>query len=153
MAMTFPGRLGEIRTACEMRALIPASFDFLERVCAEFRSRAAGLLARRDSFIAELLLREALTNAVEHGSHGNAGSAIRVALRIKKSRMLIAVEDEGEGFDWRLDRSQAAYGTTVSGRGIEILHKYANRVRFNDRGNAVAVVREFVSEINEEVSQ
>lgn len=151
--MTFPGRLGEIRTAYEMRALIPASFDSLERVCEEFRSRVGGQLARRDCFIAELLLREALTNAVEHGSQGNAGRVIRIALRVKKTRMLIAIEDQGDGFDWRTDRSRGAYGTTVSGRGIEILHKYANRVRFNDRGNAVAVVREFVRESEEEVSQ
>ena len=146
MAMSFPLRMGGVHTACEMRALIPASFEALEKVCLEFRAGAAGMLSRRDSFIAELLLREALTNAVEHGSRANAANTIRVALRVKNGRLLIVVADEGDGFDWRLDRSRGAYGVSTSGRGIEILRKYSNHVRFNDCGNAVTIVREFVRE-------
>ena len=57
---------------------------------------------------------------------------VRCSLRLKGRRLIIAVADEGDGFDWRAARRQAGGIPDMSGRGIEILRQYANRVRFND---------------------
>ena len=64
-------------------------------------------------------------------------------LRLKGCRLLVAVEDSGEGFDWRAAWNHAAAVPQCSGRGIEILRKYADRVRYNGRGNLVTIVKRF----------
>jgi len=128
---------------CEMRRALPATLQAAEEFFMDFRRRSQVLLGCVNSFAAELLVREALTNAVVHGCRADPNKQIRCSLRLKRRRLLIAVEDDGDGFDWRAAWSHAAELTDCSGRGIEILRKYANRVRYNGRGNAVAIVKRF----------
>jgi anti-sigma regulatory factor (Ser/Thr protein kinase) len=128
---------------CAIRAVVPASFDAIEELFAEFRHCYGCVLGPSEYFAAELLLREALTNAVRHGSHDNPARSVRCALRMKGRRLIIAVGDEGEGFDWRTRQKSVADACACSGRGMEIYRTYANRVRFNSRGNAVTLVMDF----------
>ncbi len=107
----------------------------------EFRNRSCHLLDRRNSFAAELLLREALTNAIVHGCQKNPSKQVHCRLRLKGRRLLIVVKDEGDGFDWRGARGDRKGVPDSSGRGIEILRKYADRVRYNEKGNAVTIVK------------
>lgn len=126
-----------------MRAAVPATLEAAERFLAEFRQRREFRLERAQGFAVELLLREALANAVNHGCHGDPSKQVRCSLRLGGSRLIIAVEDDGDGFDWRAAWVQPAAISECSGRGIEILRKYANRVRYNDRGNAVTIIKRF----------
>jgi len=128
---------------CEMRRALPATLQAVEEFLVDFRGWSRGLLDRVNSFAAELLVREALTNAVVHGCHTDPGKQVRCSLRITRRRLLIAVEDDGDGFDWRAAWRNPAALSACSGRGIEILRKYANRVRYNDRGNAVTMIKRF----------
>lgn len=125
----------------EMRREIPATLEAAEELIAEFNRQCKALLDRKSCFGAELLVREALTNAVAHGSHCDAGQRVRCCLRLKRGRLLIAVEDYGCGFDWRAAWDSQAALPDCSGRGIEILRKYATSVRYNDRGNSVVIVK------------
>ncbi len=134
------------RVDYEMRRAIPATLEAVEEFLADFRRQDQGQLNRVDGFAAELLVREALTNAIVHGSHTDPGQEVRCLVRIKRGRLLIAVDDSGAGFDWRATRSNAAGLSDCSGRGIEILRKYANRVRYNDRGNRVTIIKRLVLE-------
>ena len=129
------------RFACEMRTTLPASLDALDRFFAEFRQRAQCILSQADCFAAELLAREALTNAVVHGCHADPRKHVLCVLRLRGRRMTIAVHDEGEGFDWRAAWNRHGGIFASSGRGIEILRKFAIRVRYNDKGNAVTIVK------------
>lgn len=126
----------------EMRITLPATLDAIEEFFVEFRRRSNALIGRQNCFAAELLVREALTNAVVHGCGSNPVKQVRCSLRLRGSRLFIAVEDEGEGFDWRATRSSRADIPDGSGRGMEILHRYANRVRFNDKGNVVMMLKQ-----------
>jgi serine/threonine-protein kinase RsbW len=130
----------------EMRRELAATFAAAEEVIVEFRERCKDLLNRKDCFGAELLVREALTNAVAHGSHTDPSKQVRCCLRIKNGRLLIAVEDYGCGFDWRAAWDNQAALPDCSGRGIEILRKYASSVRYNNRGNSVTIVKRFSEE-------
>jgi len=134
------------RVDLEMRREMPATFESAEQFIVDFRERCQALLDHKSLFGAELLLREALTNAVRHGSHTGPGKQMKCCLRIKGGRLLIAVEDYGCGFDWRRAWESQAQTQDCSGRGIEILRKYSSRVRYNDRGNAVIIVKRFVEE-------
>jgi serine/threonine-protein kinase RsbW len=136
--MTAPGHV-EYR----MRATLPATLEAVEDFFADFRRRVEGAATHAERFAAELLLREALNNAVIHGCRSDAGKRIHCVLRLRGKRLLIAVRDEGEGFDWRAARQDTGGSAAASGRGVDILRRYATRVRFNDRGNSVAVVKHF----------
>jgi serine/threonine-protein kinase RsbW len=134
------------RSGLEMRRDMPATFESVEQFIVDFRERCQALLDPKSLFGAQLLLREALANAVRHGSHADPNKQIRCCLRIKGGRLLIAVRDFGCGFDWRRAWDNQAASPDCSGRGIEILRKYSSRVRYNDRGNAVIIVKRFVEE-------
>src|SRR5437764_5353626 len=126
-----------------MRATLPASTEAVEEFFIEFRRLVQTWVSRADRFTAELLLREALANAVVHGCQGDITRRIRCTLRLRGRRLIIAVRDGGEGFAWRLARERRAAYLSSSGRGIDILQRYATRVRFNKRGNAVTIIKVF----------
>lgn len=130
------------RAGWEMRVSPPATLQAVEALLLEFRMKCRTLRARVN-FAAELLLREALTNAVVHGCYSDPGKQVRCALRVNGRRLLIVVEDPGTGFDWRASLRSSAPISETSGRGIEILSKYGDRIRYNDRGNAVAIIKRF----------
>jgi len=133
----------DARTGWQIRAVLPAILDSVESISAEFRSRSKCTLPPRAGFAAELLLREALTNAVIHGSGANPAMPVHCAIRMRDRKLIIAVADCGPGFDWRGRYGWTADIASCSGRGLEIFRKFATRVRFNARGNAVTIVKVF----------
>ena len=80
-----------VQVGCEIRAALPASLQAVEEFFVEFRRENRSLLDSVNCFAAELLLREALTNAVVHGCHGDPGKQVRFILRLKGRHLLIAV--------------------------------------------------------------
>jgi anti-sigma regulatory factor (Ser/Thr protein kinase) len=144
-----------VRYGCELWQTLAAVPSAVEEFCIEFRRHAEKHLDRPHRFAAELLVREALNNAVVHGCRSDPGNRFRCALRLGVGRLTIAVIDDGDGFDWRavLRRrndnvataatAATAATTAASGRGLGILFRYATRVRFNEKGNAVTVVKRF----------
>ena len=130
---------------CEMRTTLPANMAAVEMFFIEFRRRIESILDRSNLFTAELLVREALTNAVMHGCHADPSKQVRclLRLRVKCRRLLIAVADEGDGFDWRNALRKSAGDCQCSGRGVEIFRLYADRVRYSSRGNLVTIIKRF----------
>jgi serine/threonine-protein kinase RsbW len=131
------------RLGCDLRRPVPANLQAVEEFIEAFRQRTTLLLDPADSFTAELLLREALTNAVVHGCHTQQGKQVRCSVRLNGRRMLAVIADDGDGFDWRAPRCVSRTFASCSGRGIEILRKYATHVRYNDRGNVAAILKRF----------
>jgi len=131
------------RPECEMRAVLPATMEAVEGFFADFRLRNRSLTTRAHAFGAELLLREALNNALVHGCRQDPSRRIRCVLRLGDGRLTIAVEDDGVGFDWRAAAGRPTDDGKTSGRGMEILRTYSTRVRFNSRGNAVTIWKRF----------
>lgn len=129
------------RLDCETRSTLPASLQAAEAFFADFRRKSGARLSRVNGFAAELLVREALTNAVVHGCHKDPNKQVRCFWRLKGRRLLIAIQDDGDGFDWRAARGSPSRFSACCGRGIEIIRMYASHVRYNDRGNVVTIVR------------
>jgi len=130
------------RFTCEMRQTMPASLAAVEDFFMNFRQQAQKALPSADCFAAELLVREALTNAVVHGCHADPAKHVRCVLRLRGRRLTIAVHDEGEGFDWRAVAERRNATLAPSGRGMQILRRLAVRVRFNKKGNAVTIIKQ-----------
>ena len=131
------------RIGWQIRAVLPATLDSVESIFAEFRRRLRYTLPSKARFAAELLLREALTNAVIHGSGANPAMSVHCAIRMRDRKLIIAVADGGPGFDWHSQSGQTADSASCSGRGLEIFRKFATRVRFSARGNLVTLVKDF----------
>jgi serine/threonine-protein kinase RsbW len=128
-------------TDCEIRMTLPATLEAAEEFFVELRRQTQPRLAASQSFAAELLARELLTNAVVHGCQSDPNQTVRCRFRLKGGRMTLAVDDSGQGFDWRAARDRMAEAEDSSGRGMEILKGYCSQVRFNNKGNAVTILK------------
>jgi anti-sigma regulatory factor (Ser/Thr protein kinase) len=133
----------------EWRSELPATLEAVEQFCAKFQQWRACVCADLNSFSSALLLRESLTNAVIHGCAEDPRKRISCVLRAKPGRLLINIRDAGEGFDWRAAWDRRPEVAETGGRGVEILRRYSNSVRFNREGNSVTLVKRF--EVKNEV--
>lgn len=130
------------------------SFDFA--AAAEnvelFIAAVHGFLAEEGlghlAFDMELLAREALVNAVQHGSSGNPAKTVRASLNLEPGRLVLLVADEGRGFDWRSLPAADPDPREESGRGLFIIRKYADSFAYNDAGNALRIIKELPTEGN-----
>lgn len=126
----------------ELRGDGPAALSAVEEFCLQFRHWVTcGLMP--DTFGAELLLREAMTNAVVHGCKSDASKRVSCVVRVHSDRFLIVVRDSGAGFDWRVRGVPHANDDACSGRGLEIYQCFASRVRFNRQGNTIFLFKKF----------
>jgi serine/threonine-protein kinase RsbW len=92
-------------------------------------------------------LREALANAIRHGSGERPEVPVRVAIRIDGRRVAIRVEDRGPGFDPAgiPDPTAPEQLLRPSGRGIFYMRQFMDRVDFEavpGGGTAVVMTRE-----------
>ena len=96
-----------------------------------------------DLFAVRMALEEAAVNAVTHGHRGDPSKQARVCWGITPAAVKLVVRDEGPGFDPaqvpdpRLPENQ----DRPCGRGLLLIHAYMSRVRFNRRGNCIAMSR------------
>lgn len=104
--------------------------------------RALGSLA----FDMELLAREALVNAVQHGSRCDASKVVSASLRLEGDALVLTVGDQGPGWDWRSMSVAPPDPVKESGRGLIIIRKYADSFAYNDPGNALTITKRVPSE-------
>jgi|SRR5580692_9944904 serine/threonine-protein kinase RsbW len=87
----------------------------------------------------EIALREALENAVVHGNHEDPRKHVYVSCRCEPDEVLIAVRDEGQGFDVDKVPDPTAPENVQSshGRGIYLMKALMDEVRFEEGGVVV----------------
>ena len=115
----------------------------VDQICEEIADCVRAANQEAHLFAVQMLAREALNNAVIHGSENNPSFLVRCTLRIEDGLLNLSVEDDGPGFDWlaALQRD-APTSQQVHGRGLRVYELYADLVNFNDQGNAVHLVRD-----------
>jgi hypothetical protein len=102
--------------------------------------RTAGLYHRLP--VGSLQLRTGKTDTVPEAPWETDAHIRKVALNLQIRRKWISlrVSDEGSGFNWRsAKRAPPPGGAGISGWGLSIVALYAHRIRFNRRGNRVAL--------------
>ncbi len=129
------------RIRCEMRAMMPATLPAMEAFCRDFRAQCCGSLRSGDRFAVELLLREALSNALCHGCGQEETGRIQCIVRLTRRCLVMLIADNGRGFDWRAAWGRRTPTISTTGRGMHIFREYASRVRFNRKGNALIILR------------
>jgi serine/threonine-protein kinase RsbW len=97
-----------------------------------------------DAHEIELALREALANAVTHGTKNNPSKPIRCTVECDVTRgVLIVVQDSGEGFE--LDEvPDCLSGENLfadHGRGIYLIGQLMDEVRFEHGGTEIHMIK------------
>ncbi len=159
------------RSVLESRALeIGNDFEYINRIVA-FMTRnlpSYGILDEEDRFTMNIILGEALENAIFHGNlqissdlkkerfelFREEGEKRRDIEPYKDRRVYISYEisrnsvkymfrDEGKGFDHSKipDPKDPENLFKVSGRGILLIMNFMDEVFWNDRGNEITMVR------------
>jgi serine/threonine-protein kinase RsbW len=111
--------------------------DAVEYICARCLDDAAA--SARIRFRLCTILAEAIANAMLYGNGGEPDRRVLIDVTQEPERLVIGVTDEGNGFDHSAipfplcDDSLAA----TRGRGLFMIHRLADRVTFNDRGNTI----------------
>ena len=122
-----------------------ASFEGIDQVCRDAKRFMAEKGLEDLLFAVIIGAREALTNAVRHGSKMDPQNDVFFSMEVESQWLRIRVTDSGPGFDWRQMEKACASPTDSSGRGICILGQYFDSYSFNQTGNQV----ELMKKINE----
>lgn len=119
----------------------PASYSEIDTVCEKVTSLLTNRDLERHLFGIILVIREALTNAVRHGSsHGHGRDEVIFSVDLRENVLRIKVVDQGPGFDWRAQQDRPYRSSANCGRGMEIFKMYADMVSFNDKGNEIKFI-------------
>ena len=116
-----------------------------------FIKKKFGPLKECNLFELKVILNEILINALEHGNQGRVDKYIKICAFVLDGRFVsIVVEDEGLGYNYpaRLERSFSDVEADdicevmENGRGILIINSLCKKVRMNEKGNRIAVIKE-----------
>jgi serine/threonine-protein kinase RsbW len=97
----------------------------------------------KDVFAVRLGLEEALINAVKHGNGGDPSKQVEVRYHVTSERVLVEVQDEGEGFDADGLPDPLAPDNLLRphGRGLLFMRSFLSWVQFNRTGNGVILCK------------
>lgn len=104
-----------------------------------------------DQLLVEASIFEAILNAWKHGHHEDAEKEIRVHISFMETRMVVRINDQGDGFDWRrylftndmkhwfprLDHIEEP------GRGMVLLLRVMDVLRYNEKGNECLLMKKY----------
>jgi len=87
-------------------------------------------------------LSEALANAMLYGNGGDAAKEVSIRVQFGPTEIEMEVADEGEGFnpDALPDPTGPDRLTRPDGRGIFLIQRLVDEVRFNEKGNAICMI-------------
>ncbi|RJP82024.1 MAG: ATP-binding protein [Desulfobacteraceae bacterium] len=86
-----------------------------------------------------LCMREGLTNAVRHGHKNDPSKIVKYSLARTGNRLIMEIEDEGDGFDWKRVRKRKPAFESDHGRGLMIIQNYFSTYLFNEKGNKLTL--------------
>jgi len=130
----------EVRTLSDhLTILFSSALEQIDAVSRETEHFLSRLGIQEKTFRILLSMREALTNAILHGNQKNPRKLIRYRVHVDEGDLVMEVEDEGAGFDWKQHMKSKPRVRSESGRGLFIMRQYASEVWFNDRGNRLVL--------------
>ena len=85
---------------------------------------------------------EAVNNAIIHGNKSSPDRLVDILIDYKEGKLKIKVSDEGPGFAPEKVPDPTIPGNIeeANGRGIFIMSKLADEIKYNRKGNSVTMV-------------
>ncbi len=120
-----------------VNALVPGAITgILEKIQRDIK------LSEEDRLDLRLILEEALTNGAKHGNKFDVELYVTVDVVFDQGTFVITVADEGKGFDpAKVPDPRSSQELKHHGRGIYLMKKIADDVRFNEQGNVITIVK------------
>ncbi len=127
-----------------LRMVIPARVTD-QRPAVERVVEACRHLAELDpdtAFRVRVALGEAVANAILYGSGKDPHAFVRVEAQARPAELILRVSDEGRGFDPEAVPDPTAPGGLLRsrGRGLFLMRRLCEEIRFNEAGNEVTLV-------------
>lgn len=97
----------------------------------------SGYPVRYDDSTLELMIDEAVTNAMEHGNAWDPSRKVNVSLFEDDRNLCLSIMDEGSGFDFQ-SRDSAYPHLKLRGRGLQILSSLTE-ISWNESGNCITM--------------
>lgn len=122
------------------KIVIKSDFSELKKVEKFLEKIFEECMISKDYFNNVLLcVSEAVINSIQHGNKNDKSKTVSVEIDCKKKFMLIAVKDEGEGFDLNniSDPTIKKNIKKESGRGIHIIRSLTEKIEYNHDGNYI----------------
>lgn len=93
-------------------------------------------------FNLRVALSEALSNAIVYGNGGDVAKKVTVRVQFGRTAIEMEVADEGPGFNPAIlpDPTRRDRISSPDGRGIYLIQRLVDEVRFNDKGNAICMI-------------
>jgi serine/threonine-protein kinase RsbW len=84
---------------------------------------------------------EAVNNAITHGNKADPQKLVDVEIEFDNNEIKITVTDEGQGFrpEKIPDPTLPENIEELSGRGVFLMTKLADSIKFNEKGNSVTM--------------
>ena len=85
---------------------------------------------------------EGVNNAILHGNNSDPGKMVDVEIVYRQKELRIKITDEGKGFrpSELPDPTIAENLETLNGRGVFLMSRLADKIRFSKKGNSVTLV-------------
>lgn len=124
-----------------LSARFSARLELVDRLWVEVKSWLILNHLEPMLFSVNLVLREAVNNAIKHGCALDHTQTVKCSLRLLPDSVEIDVQDSGPGFNWQQKMDFLANHEpdvmACSGRGIMIMQLYAQEVEFSSAGNGL----------------
>ena len=126
---------------------LPSDLESIEHAV-EFvmrRCQPCGARADRLRLNFRVGLTEALSNAIRYGNGTDPHKRVRMEIEVREQSLTARITDEGCGFDPDCvpDPTTPQNLLKPGGRGLFLMKKLLDEVRYNDRGNSVTLVLRF----------
>ena len=84
---------------------------------------------------------EAVNNAIVHGNKSDEKKFVDIKIILENSSMSVTVEDQGQGFKPTdvPDPTEPENIEKVNGRGVYLMRRLADEIKFNKKGNSVTM--------------
>jgi len=121
--------------SCCLHIRMSSALEKIDAACELVMRFLEKLGMERHVFEVQLLTREALINAIIHGSGNDRGKTIDYGIRLDGNCLIMEVEDPGDGFNWPARLGKEPNMSSESGRGLFIMKEYATAIVYNAKGN------------------
>jgi anti-sigma regulatory factor (Ser/Thr protein kinase)/ActR/RegA family two-component response regulator len=123
---------------------LPSSVDYITGAAALLTESLVrfGIVTIEEINI-KIAIVEALTNAMEHGNGFDPHKLVKVEAKFLETKAEIKINDQGRGFNHRKLPNPTAPENLYKprGRGIYMMHRLMDEVRYNRKGNSVRLVK------------
>ena len=125
---------------------IPSNFKYIKDISSkvvDFLKQARSNIDQSLLFDVRLCIEEALINAIKHGNKMNQRLTVAVNYKINGDKLVVVIEDEGGGFNYKHlpDPTKENNLLRGSGRGVYLIHHLMDEVTYNKKGNQLTLVK------------